>query len=532
MYPSIYCSIHPETLFKGNSIYQETVRKEDGEYKQHEWGPRRTFFQIMKMLTVDEVSKHNSDKDCWVIINGNCYDLTEFAKTHPGGSKIIYREAGKDASAKYNQVHPPNFVDDFLDKKHHLGPVEGLDEIVVKAKVVKKVPPLSSILDLYDMETVARSVLDQGAWAYYSSGAGNEISQRENEEAFNRIYFKPRILINVENVDTKTKLLGCKSDLPFYITATALGKLGHPDGEVCLTRAAGTKNVIQMIPTLASCSMDEIIDAKIQNQIQWFQVYVNKDRNLTANLIRKAESRGVKAICITVDAPQLGRREKDMRVKFEDDAPEVQSDMNISRNQGAARAISSFIDPSLSWKDLPFLRKVVKTKLVLKGIQCGEDAILAAKAGVDGIIISNHGGRQLDTCRSAIEILQEVMTALQKSKLDKKIEVLIDGGIRRGSDIFKAIALGASGVGIGRPFLYSMSAYGQQGVEYAIVTIINKDLLREDLEMTMRLCGVTRIDQISPKHVLAENLTTRYPIRDYLRENTYVPMRPILLPKL
>ena len=420
------------------------------------------------MLSIEEVRKHNTDKDCWVIINGHCYDLTEFAKTHPGGSKIIYREAGKDATVKYSQVHPPTFVFDFLDKKYHLGPVETQESVETKEAVAKKVPPLTAILNLYDIEAVARSVLDDGAWAYYSSGSGNEISQRENEEAFNRIYFKPRILVNVEKVDTGTTLLGTRTSLPFYITATALGKLGHPEGEVVLTRAAGTRNIIQMIPTLASCSLDEIIEAKVPTQTQWYQVYVNKNRDLTASLIKKAESKGVTAICITVDAPQLGRREKDMRVKFKDDAPEVQSEHDISRNQGAARAISSFIDPSLSWDDLPFLRSVIKGKLVLKGIQCGEDAVLAAKAGVNGIIISNHGGRQLDTCRSSIEILEEVMKSLREK--DLKLEVLIDGGIRRGSDIYKAIAMGAGGVGIGRPFLYAMSAYGQQGVEYAIVT--------------------------------------------------------------
>ena len=419
------------------------------------------------MLSIEEVRKHNTDKDCWVIINGHCYDLTEFAKTHPGGSKIIYREAGKDATVKYSQVHPPNFVFDFLEKKYHLGPVETQENVEAKEVVAKKVPPLTAILNLYDLEAVARSILDDGAWAYYSSGSGNEISQRENEEAFNRIYFKPRILVNVEKVDTGTTLLGTKTSLPFYITATALGKLGNQEGEVVLTRAAGTRNIIQMIPTLASCSLDEIIEAKVPRQTQWYQVYVNKNRDLTASLIKKAESKGVTAICVTVDAPQLGRREKDMRVKFKDDAPEVQSEHDISRNQGAARAISSFIDPSLSWNDLPFLRSVTKGKLVLKGIQCREDAVLAAKAGVDGIIISNHGGRQLDTCRSSIEILEEVMKCLQEE--DLKLEVLIDGGIRRGSDIYKAIAMGASGVGIGRPFLYAMSAYGQQGVEYAIV---------------------------------------------------------------
>jgi L-lactate dehydrogenase (cytochrome) len=162
-----------------------------------------------------------------------------------------------------------------------------------------------------------------------------------------------------------------------------------------------------------------------------------------------------------------------MRVKFVDDAPDVQSGNQIHRTEGAARAISSFIDASLSWDDIPFFQKVVggRAKIVLKGIQCGEDAVLAAKSGVDGIVISNHGGRQLDTSRSSIEVLKEVTSYLKESNLNDRLEIFIDGGIRRGTDIFKALAMGAKGVGLGRPFLYAMSGYGQPGVERMIVIL-------------------------------------------------------------
>src|SRR5271169_988549 len=164
------------------------------------------------------------------------------------------------------------------------------------------------------------------AWAYYSSGADDEITLRENHNAFQRIWFRPRILINVKKVDFSTTLLGTKVSMPMYITATALGKLGHPEGETVLTRAAKTHDVIQMIPTLASCSFDEICDTAVDAQPLWIQLYVNQDREVTKGIVQHAEKRGVKGLFITVDAPQLGRREKDMRSKYDGDAAKVQQD--------------------------------------------------------------------------------------------------------------------------------------------------------------------------------------------------------------
>ncbi|KAJ3361837.1 hypothetical protein HDU91_003723 [Kappamyces sp. JEL0680] len=358
------------------------------------------------------------------------------------------------------------------------------------------------MLNTFDFESVAKSVLSREAWAYYSSGGEDELTLQENQHAFNRIWFKPRVLVNVKHVDSSTTFFGTKTRLPIYITATALGKLGHPDGEVVLTKAAGTRGIIQMIPTLASCSLVEMVDASLATQSQWFQLYVNADRSLTRDIIDKAQRLGVKAICVTVDAPQLGRREKDMRVKFEDDAPDVQQG-EVERGSGAARAISTFIDPSLCWEDVPWLKSITTVPLLLKGIQSGEDAVLAAKAGLDGIIISNHG---------------EVQRSLREAGLAGKMEIYIDGGIRRGADIFKALALGARGVGIGRPMLYAMSTYGQKGVERVI------DLLQEEFEMVMRLNGVTKIDQIGSRHVLTNDLSQNRYGHSQLAQSVYEPL--------
>ncbi len=249
-----------------------------------------------------------------------------------------------------------------------------------------------------------------------------------------------------------------------------------------------------MIPTLASCSFDEIVDAKEGDQCQWLQLYVNKDRAITERIIRHAEKRGCKGLFITVDAPQLGRREKDMRSKFSDVGSNVQDTGgdNVDRSQGAARAISSFIDPSLSWKDIPWFLSVTEMPIILKGVQRVEDVLKAIEIGVQGVVLSNHGGRQLDFARSGIEVLAEVMPVLRDANLQDRIEIYVDGGIRRATDIIKALCLGAKGVGIGRPFLYAMSAYGLPGVDHAA------SLLKAEMQMGMRLLGCSSVDQLNP----------------------------------
>ena len=326
---------------------------------------------------------------------------------------------------------------------------------------------------------------------------------RENHSAFHKIWFRPRVLVDVEKIDLSTKMLGTKVDIPFYVTATALGKLGNPEGEVVLTRGAKKHNVIQMIPTLASCSFDQIVDERQGDQTQWLQLYVNKDREITKRIVQHAEKRGCKALFITVDAPQLGRREKDMRSKFSDVGSNVQDTGgdNVDRSQGAARAISSFIDPSLSWKDIPWFLSITKMPILLKGVQRVEDVIRAIEAGVHGVVLSNHGGRQLDFARSGIEVLAEVSPILRERGWENRIEIYIDGGVRRATDIIKALCLGAKGVGIGRPFLYAMSAYGLPGVDRAM------QLLKDEMEMNMRLIGCSNVDQLNPTLVDTRGLS-------------------------
>ncbi|KAK7036435.1 hypothetical protein VNI00_011632 [Paramarasmius palmivorus] len=524
-----------------------------------------------KKLSGKEVAQHNSRESCWIIVHGKVYDVTDFLdgmKCHlecsshsqgpnklntfnrpswydfdlihqsgvidhdfEGGSKIILKYAGKDATQEYDPIHPPDAITTNLPPEKHLGPVE--PETVEKVEIqitdeekerlarAAGKPGLDEILNLHDFESIARQIMPEKAWAYYSSAADDEITLRENHAAYHRIWFRPRVLRDVTTVDFSTTILGHKSAMPIYITATALGKLGHPDGELNLTRAASKHGVIQMIPTLASCSFDEIVDAAKPGQVQFMQLYVNKDREKTKRIVQHAEQRGIKGLFITVDAPQLGRREKDMRMKFEaEDPDEVTKGGNqgVDRSQGAARAISSFIDPGLSWKDIPWFKSITKMPLILKGVQCWEDALEAYDQGLAGVVLSNHGGRQLDFARSGVEVLAECVEKLGEKRGLKfpndKFALFVDGGVRRATDVIKAVALGAAAVGIGRPFLYAFSSYGVEGVDKAL------QILRDEFEMNMRLIGAPTIKDIVPEMVDASNLSSH--IVSVPQDNLYI----------
>ncbi|KAI0919045.1 hypothetical protein AcW1_003476 [Taiwanofungus camphoratus] len=490
----------------------------------------------IRVLTGPEVAAHASRESCWIIVHGKVYDVTDFLDEHPGGSKIILKYAGRDATEAYEPIHPPDAITTNLPIEKHLGVVD-TNTIVKATKEVTEEekqrqilmdarPPLDNILNLHDFETVAKTVIPAKGWAYYSSGSDDEISLRENRMAYQRVWFRPRILRDVSTIDWSTTILGQKSSLPVYISATALGKLGHPDGELCLTRAAAKHGVIQMIATLASCSFDDIVNAASPGQPFFLQLYVNGDREITKKYVQHAEKRGVKGLFITVDAPQLARREKDMRMKFVDDdgVAEVQKEkgQKVKKDEGVARAISSFIDPSLSWKDIPWFRSITKMPIILKGIASAEDAILAYEAGVQGIVCSNHGGRQLDTSRSGLEILVEVVAALKARGYfpNPNFELYVDGGVRRASDVLKALALGAKAVGVGRPFLYAFCSYGQAGVERAI------QIFRDEFEMDMRLLGARTVNELVPEMVDASALTSHFVMtpEDHLFKSTYQPL--------
>lgn len=413
-------------------------------------------------------------------------------------------------SGIFDPVHPKGTIEKHLPKEKFLGEVDvnTVPEEVRKEREAaaqeeverrKSLPPLKQCLNLKDFELLAQQILTPMAWAYYSSASDDQETLHENVDVFRRIWFRPRVLRNVKFIDPSTYILGHPSPLPIYITATALGRLGHPDGELNLTRAAARTGLIQMIPTLSSCSFDEIVDARTPDgkPTQFFQLYVNSDRRVVRDMLRKAEEADVQAIFITVDAPQLGRREKDMRMHFDDTGSNVQnaSGDEVERDEGAARAISSFIDPALDWNDVLWIKSQTRIPILLKGVQCWEDVVLASEMGLAGCVLSNHGGRQLDFARSGIEVLEEAVPELRKRGTFPRpnFQLFIDGGIRRATDVLKAIALGATAVGIGRPFIYAFSTYGADGVVRAV------QILRDEIEMGMRLIGAPTLNDLVPE---------------------------------
>jgi len=275
----------------------------------------------------EEIGRHNTQKDCWVVIHDQVWDLTEFLFKHPGGAGIILKYAGRDATKAFSPIHPKDITDTLprstlkgsIDP-HETRPVEK-DQSTTQAqtheasKVSREQPELDDILNVYDFELVARAKCAPEAWAYLNSGGDDEVTLRENTSAYHRIWLRPRVLRDVKHVDGSTTLLGTKTRLPLYVSATALGKLYHPRGEVELANGCHKARIIQMLPTLASCSLDEMTEARAEGQTQWYQLYVNQDREFTKKVVQKAEQLGVKALFVTVDAPQLGRRERDMRLK-------------------------------------------------------------------------------------------------------------------------------------------------------------------------------------------------------------------------
>ncbi|EXL92811.1 L-lactate dehydrogenase (cytochrome) [Fusarium odoratissimum NRRL 54006] len=440
-----------------------------------------------------EVAQHNNANSCWLIIHNKVYDLTDFLPNHPGGKKVILKNAGKDSTADFDLIHSNDVLDKWLEPSKHLGDIDtsvagmSANGTTQSKEPEQSKPKLSQCVNISDFESVAQQTMKKSSWNYYSTGAEDEFTIKENNAAFQRIRFRPKVLINVEHVDISTTMLGAHTSAPIYITATAHAKLGDPDGEVTLARASNKHDIIQMIPLYSSCPLYDITNAREPNRTQWYQIYVKKDRNVTRKAVEAAEARGCKALCITVDNPHLGSREKVLRSQqseseedeFED-APATELDPSLIMNS------------TLSWDDIPWFQEITNMSIVLKGVQRVEDVIKAVEYGVQAVIISNHGGRQLDYSEAPIEVLAEVMPILRERGLQGKIEVYIDGGVRRGSDVLKALCLGARGVGIGRPFLYAMAAYGQKGLEKAI------RIYKDELERNMRLLGCTSIGQLHP----------------------------------
>ena len=382
---------------------------------------------------------------------------------------------------------------------------------------------LERAANIADLRLLARARLPRGIFDYIDGGAEDEITMRRNSDAFRDYEFVPRILRNVADIDTSTTLLGRTLSSPLIFSPTGFTRIAHSQGELSVARVAATHGLPYCLSTLSTRSIEEV--AAVSNGPKWFQVYVWRDRGLVRDMLSRAQAHGYEAIMLTVDTAVLGRRERDVRRGFT--LPPklgpgtiidgilhpawtwdfVRNDpitfANISGanggDTGTAVTLSSFIseqfDPALSWDDIEWFRANWNGPIILKGVQSVADSLNAQSAGIDALALSNHGGRQLDAAPSPLSLIAPVAHATGGT-----VPIICDGGIRRGSDIVKALALGATACTMGRSYLYGLGAAGEVGVEKALT------LLTDDMQRTMALCGVRNIAEITPE--LVSRITT------------------------
>jgi isopentenyl diphosphate isomerase/L-lactate dehydrogenase-like FMN-dependent dehydrogenase len=361
------------------------------------------------------------------------------------------------------------------------------------------------IMKYAEWEQEAEKRIEQHAFTYIQSGAGHEETLRANEEAFHRWKIRPRFLKNVSERNLSITLFGKKLPTPFLLAPIGMQGIAHPEGEKATARAAKQMSIPFISSSVSTYSLEEIAHESGDNT-RWFQLYWSRDWEITASFVRRAELVGYEAIVVTIDTALLGFRKSDLTHGYSPlklgkgtgnyfSDPVFLSRLNESPEDNVEDAIKELVnvvyEPTLSWEDLSFLRKQTDLPILLKGILHPEDARLALEYGVDGVIVSNHGGRQLDGCIAALDALEEVAKAVSG-----KIPVLFDSGIRRGPDVIKAIALGAEAVLVGRPFIYGLGVDGQHGVEQVLLN------LKADVDATLALSGLSIIQHITREIVV------------------------------
>jgi isopentenyl diphosphate isomerase/L-lactate dehydrogenase-like FMN-dependent dehydrogenase len=329
-------------------------------------------------------------------------------------------------------------------------------------------------VNVWDYERLAEEKLDANAAAYYFGGAGDEVTLRDNVAAFERRKLRPRVLVDVGAVSTKTTVLGTEVALPVLIAPLAMQRMAHPDGEEATARAAAAAGTIMCLSSAATCAPAQLTEGS-----RWFQVYVWRPRSQTEAAIEEAVASGYSALVLTVDVPYIGRRERDLRIDFK--VPEeltVQGDL-----------FAGGFDATVGWRDLEWLAGY-GLPVVIKGLLTAEDALLACEHGAAAVVVSNHGGRQLDGVPATLDVLEEVVDAV-----DGRAEVLLDGGVRRGVDVLKALALGARAVLIGRAMLWGLAVAGEEGVSDVL------RMFRDEVELGLGLLGCPSPADVSRAHV-------------------------------
>lgn len=353
----------------------------------------------------------------------------------------------------------------------------------------------SELVSLSDYEAAAKQRIPHEWWEFYSGAAADEISMRWNVEAYQRIRLKPRALVDVSKLDTRVTLFGQEHAFPILLAPTAYHKLANPEGELATARGANAADVTMVLSTMSTTAVEEV--ARVAKNPLWFQLYVQRDREFARSLVQRAEAAGCRALCLTVDTPVPGARNREERVEFRlpgnVDLPHLQglkvNGVEMSKGEGH-RSIgngiySAISDPALTWKDVEWLAGFAKVPVLLKGVLNPDDAERAVKSGAAGIIVSNHGARNLDTVPATMDALPLVV-----ERISGHVPVLVDGGVRRGTDVLKALANGANAVLIGRPCLFGLGVAGEDGVARVV------HILRREFEMAMALTGRPTIASI------------------------------------
>jgi 4-hydroxymandelate oxidase len=357
----------------------------------------------------------------------------------------------------------------------------GADLLIPAEKV-----DLQSIQTLNEFEPLAQPCMSAMTFGYVSGGAGDELTLCANSEDWKRIRLSPRVLVDVSELDLRTEILGQQFDLPIMLAPAAFHRLCHAEGEMATVAGANQGGAAVVLSSFSTVAVEQITAAA--KHPVWFQLYFQTDKGLTQEMVRRAEAAGCKALCITVDTPVLGARHREARTQFHLPADFRLPNLNlgaISHRPSRSAIYSELLNPGLTWKNIEWLCATTKLPILLKGILNPEDSAIAVDNGVAALIVSNHGARNLDTMPSTAEALPRVV-----ERLDGKLPVLVDGGIRRGTDVLKALALGAKAVLIGRPYLYALAYAGAAGVARVL------EILRTELMMAMALTGRTALNRI------------------------------------
>ena len=334
------------------------------------------------------------------------------------------------------------------------------------------------LLNVAAYQAAASTVVDPVHYDFFAGAARDEITMRANESAFQQLCLLPRILRGSEDRGHSVELFGTRASMPILLSPTAFHKLAHADGELATARAAAAADTI-MIVSMASTVAVEDIAAAAPGLSLWLQLYLQPDLGFTEAIVRRGEAAGVKALVVTVDSPVLGHRERDDAHDFHDLPPGMRCENLVDLREGSTGHVRQIqMSADLSWDHIAWLRSITPLPILLKGVLHPEDARLAVANGVDGLLVSNHGGRQLDTVPATIQALPEIVDAVRG-----RIPIILDGGIRRGTDVIKALALGADAVGVGRPVIWGLAVDGENGVRGVL------ELLRAEFDHALALCG-------------------------------------------